>query len=213
MNGLKKVLAFVLVLSLALSLAVAAFAADSPGSGPEYDPTTDTVTEKIPGAVVKATVTEKKVTSLQASGEEDTTMIGKLLDQYSKEFAPIALTKAALDSVAGRSLLIVKTSSDLDTFTFEKQAFSNSKVRMLVVHGSKVSFLKDAFKGAKNKKMKIYLKGLKKASDLKVQKGSFKGLGNKAKIIVYKKNMSAKEYDKLVAKLVKAGFTGKIIRK
>ena len=36
-------------------------------------------------------------------------------------FTPIALTKDALDSVAGRGLLIVKTSSDLDTFTFEKR--------------------------------------------------------------------------------------------
>ena len=215
MNGLKKILAFVLVLALTLGLAAVSFAADSPSVGPEYDPTTGVVTEKIPGAVVKAQVEEKKLLSIQADDSKKAT-ISTLIDQYGKTFQVTTIgdgKKGVLASTDGRKITTLTTSADLESITFAKAALKGSKVKKLVIKGKKVTFAAGAFKGTKEKSLKIYLKGVKKASQVKIAKGALAGLGAKAKIIVSAKQMSEKQYRKLVDKIFKAGFKGSVVRK
>lgn len=215
MNGMKKILAFVLVLALTLGLAAVSFAADSPSVGPEYDPTTGVVTEKIPGAVVKAQVEEKKLLSVQADDSKKAT-ISTLIDQYGKTFQVTTIgdgKKGVLASTDGRKITTLTTSADLESITFAKAALKGSKVKKLVIKGKKVTFAAGAFKGTKEKSLKIYLKGVKKASQVKLAKGALSGLGAKAKIIVSAKQMSEKQYRKLVDKIFKAGFKGSVVRK
>ncbi len=215
MNGMKKILAFVLVLALTLGLAAVSFAADSPSVGPEYDPTTGVVTEKIPGAVVKAQVEEKKLLSVQADDSKKAT-ISTLIDQYGKTFQVTTIgdgKKGVLASTDGRKITTLTTSADLESITFAKAALKGSKVKKLVIKGKKVTFAAGAFKGTKEKSLKIYLKGVKKASQVKIAKGALAGLGAKAKIIVSAKQMSEKQYRKLVDKIFKAGFKGSVVRK
>jgi len=215
MNGMKKILAFVLVLALTLGLAAVSFAADSPSVGPEYDPTTGVVTEKIPGAVVKAQVEEKKLLSVQADDSKKAT-ISTLIDQYGKTFQVTTIgdgKKGVLASTDGRKITTLTTSADLESITFAKAALKGSKVKKLVIKGKKVTFAASAFKGTKEKSLKIYLKGVKKASQVKIAKGALAGLGAKAKIIVSAKQMSEKQYRKLVDKIFKAGFKGSVVRK
>ena len=215
MNGMKKILAFVLVLALTLGLAAVSFAADSPSVGPEYDPTTGVVTEKIPGAVVKAQVEEKKLLSVQADDSKKAT-ISTLIDQYGKTFLVTTIgdgKKGVLASTDGRKITTLTTSADLESITFAKAALKGSKVKKLVIKGKKVTFAAGAFKGTKEKSLKIYLKGVKKASQVKIAKGALAGLGAKAKIIVSAKQMSEKQYRKLVDKIFKAGFKGSVVRK
>ena len=215
MNGMKKILAFVLVLALTLGLAAVSFAADSPSVGPEYDPTTGVVTEKIPGAVVKAQVEEKKLLSIQADDSKKAT-ISTLIDQYGKTFQVTTIgdgKKGVLASTDGRKITTLTTSADLQSITFAKAALKGSKVKKLVIKGKKVTFAAGAFKGTKEKSLKIYLKGVKKASQVKIAKGALAGLGAKAKIIVSAKQMSEKQYRKLVDKIFKAGFKGSVVRK
>lgn len=215
MNGMKKILAFVLVLALTLGLAAVSFAADSPSVGPEYDPTTGVVTEKIPGAVVKAQVEEKKLLSVQADDSKKAT-ISTLIDQYGKTFLVTTIgdgKKGVLASTDGRKITTLTTSADLESITFAKAALKGSKVKKLVIKGKKVTFAASAFKGTKEKSLKIYLKGVKKASQVKIAKGALAGLGAKAKIIVSAKQMSEKQYRKLVDKIFKAGFKGSVVRK
>ena len=215
MNGMKKILAFVLVLALTLGLAAVSFAADSPSVGPEYDPTTGVVTEKIPGAVVKAQVEEKKLLSVQADDSKKAT-ISTLIDQYGKTFQVTTIgdgKKGVLASTDGRKITTLTTSADLQSITFAKAALKGSKVKKLVIKGKKVTFAAGAFKGTKEKSLKIYLKGVKKASQVKIAKGALAGLGAKAKIIVSAKQMSEKQYRKLVDKIFKAGFKGSVVRK
>ena len=215
MNGMKKILAFVLVLALTLGLAAVSFAADSPSVGPEYDPTTGVVTEKIPGAVVKAQVEEKKLLSVQADDSKKAT-ISTLIDQYGKTFLVTTIgdgKKGVLASTDGRKITTLTTSADLESITFAKAALKGSKVKKLVIKGKKVTFAAGAFKGTKEKSLKIYLKGVKKASQVKIAKGALAGLGAKAKIIVSAKQMSEKQYQKLVDKIFKAGFKGSVVRK
>ena len=215
MNGMKKILAFVLVLALTLGLAAVSFAADSPSVGPEYDPTTGVVTEKIPGAVVKAQVEEKKLLSVQADDSKKAT-ISTLIDQYGKTFQVTTIgdgKKGVLASTDGRKITTLTTSADLESITFAKAALKGSKVKKLVIKGKKVTFAAGAFKGTKEKSLKIYLKGVKKASQVKIAKGALAGLGAKAKIIVSAKQMSEKQYQKLVDKIFKAGFKGSVVRK
>ena len=50
-------------------------------------------------------------------------------------------------------------------------------------------------------------------SAFKFAEGAFSGLSSKAQVIVSKSTMSTKEFNKLKAKLVEAGFKGKITRK
>ncbi len=215
MNGMKKILAFVLVLALTLGLAAVSFAAGSPSVGPEYDPTTGVVTEKIPGAVVKAQVEEKKLLSVQADDSKKAT-ISTLIDQYGKTFQVTTIgdgKKGVLASTDGRKITTLTTSADLESITFAKAALKGSKVKKLVIKGKKVTFAAGAFKGTKEKSLKIYLKGVKKASQVKIAKGALAGLGAKAKIIVSAKQMSEKQYRKLVGKIFKAGFKGSVVRK
>ena len=216
MNGMKKILAFVLVLALTLGLAAVSFAADSPSVGPEYDPTTGVVTEKIPGAVVKAQVEEKKLLSVQSDEGKKAATISALIDQYGKTVLITTIgdgKKGVLASTDGRKITTLTTSADLESITFAKAALKGSKVKKLVIKGKKVTFAASAFKGTKEKSLKIYLKGVKKASQVKIAKGALAGLGAKAKIIVSAKQMSEKQYRKLVDKIFKAGFKGSVVRK
>lgn len=127
-----------------------------------------------------------------------------------------ATTKQVGNGAAGAFDAAVKTvivNSAESEVLISTNAFNNSNVKTVEVNTPSVRIAKNAFQGTKTKNAIIKINGAKKAADVKVVKGSFKGLSKKARIVVSKKSMTKKQFKKLKAKLKKKGFKGKIVRK
>jgi len=210
---MKKILAFVLVLSLALSLAVTAFAANSPTSAPVVDPTTGETIETIGQTTFKSEAEKQKLVSVRSQGDTEA-VISVLWDKDYKQFKVAVVgdgKRGVFATTPGRKYTKVTVSSDLETVTFSKKAFRGGKIAEVVIESAGVEFKGEAFKWARQKAPTIRIKGSTKASQVKVTATSFKGTTAKAKIIVGKQ-MSSKEFKKLVKKLRAAGFIGTIKR-
>ena len=224
MGFMKRMAALLLILVMSFALVLDASAAGSPTTGPEtqvenpgYDTATDldtntqdhnrtTVTTEVKSdaATVKKVESEDRYVTLEVARDQnnEAVSITKIGDGSNGVFS----------SKSGQKITSVTISSDKKV-TLNTKAMRKSKVSKIVVKSRKIKIYKDAFNGTKQKKVKIYLKGSKKASDVTLAKGAFKGLSKDSQIIVSKKSMSASQFKKLVKKLVAAGFTGKIVRK
>ena len=222
---IKKILAGVLILAMMLGLVVAGEAASSPSvvptpANPNYDPATGNDTETAQNGVqVIFHIDGDTSTIIDVHPVEGSN--GTSVNAYGGYDADGNYTPATqvgdgehgvMDSKPGQQITTFEVTSGDSEVTINSYAFKGSKVKKVKIHGRKVKFNKNAFKGTKQKTVSIYLKQVKKASDVSVAKGAFKGLSSKSKIYVSKKNMSKKEYNKLVKKLRKAGFKGKVIR-
>jgi hypothetical protein len=219
MKLIQKVFAFVLILTMTVGLVFEASAAGSPSSvptpaNPGFDATssTDTNVQDHPEAVVVSKVGTQTaaVTSIESAGTYAITL-SVARDQDNEEVPITSIEAGALGSKQGRMVSTLNIDS-AKKVTVKSKALKGSKVRSLKVYNKKIAFNKQAFKGTRVKSLKIYLKTAKKSSDVKVQAGAFEGLSTNARIYVNKK-MSKTEFNKLKAKLEKAGFKGKIIRK
>ena len=229
MGFMKKSLAIVLVVVMTFGVAMTAFAAGSPNVGPDskdvnpaYDDakhidnnTQDDAGNKVSSIIndSKNTATLYKVTSITGESGYKTVTVNTA---QNKDNQKVTITKigdgknGVFNSKSGQKVTTVKVQSDAKV-TVSAKAFKGSKVKKIEVSSQKVSIKKNAFNGTKKKNPTITFSGAKKASDITVSKGAFNGLNEKAKIVV--KGMSKKEFNKLKAKLEKAGFTGKITRK
>lgn len=93
--------------------------------------------------------------------------------------------------------------------TVDAKAFSNAKKATTITLPATITKIsKGAFTGA-TKLTKLQLKG-KKVASMTIQKGAFKGLSTKKMTIRVSKSLTKKQYNKLVKKLKKAGFKGKV---
>ena len=228
MGFMKKSLAIVLVVVMTFGVAMTAFAAGSPNVGPDskdvnpgYDDAKhiDNNTQDHTGNRVSSiindnnTATLYKVTSLDGESGYKTVTVNTARNKDNQKVTTTKIgdgKNGVFNSKSGRKVTTVKIKSDAKV-TVSAKAFKGSKVKKIEVSSQKVSFKKNAFDGTKTKNPTITFSGAKKASDITVSKGAFKGLNENAKIVV--KGMSKKEFNKLKTKLEKAGFTGKITRK
>jgi hypothetical protein len=209
MSQIKRIVAIVLILAMTLCVGLEAFAAGSPTVGPEFDPTTGIVTEESQGTTLQYDVDTKAITSIQSQGEAKTYTVDTVIDQTGQETQPTTFgddAQGVFDSVQGRKITTVTFKHGT---TLKSKSLKRSKVKKIVAEGP-ISIEKGAFLKTLEKKPKIYAKGIKKASEFKVEKGAFKGTtGGK---IYVSKDMSKKEFKKLQKKLKKAGFKGKLVR-
>ncbi len=225
MSFIRKLMAAVLILAMTFGLVVVGNAATSPSevvepANPGYDPATDTDTETGDGSTVVYKVGDPTVTvlSVERLPAYPSTKSVYLQNARNKDNKKVAVTtigdgkKGVFDSKYGRKFkrVIVK---GVTSVTINKNAFKGSIVTKVELRNQKTKFKKGAFTGTKKTKVEIELKGAKTASDVTVSKGAFDGLDKYSVIYVKKSNMSKAEFNKLVAKLRKAGYTGKFIRK
>ena len=225
MSYIKKILAGVLILAMMLGLVVAGEASsptDVPTSAnPNYDPATGNDTETAQNGVQVVFHINSDGTSTITSVQQSQGTTGTSVNAYggydeNGNYVPAAQVgdgkHGVLNSKLGQKITTFAVNNGDNQVTINANAFKGSKVKTVKINGKKVKIKKNAFKGTKQKTVKIYVKKAKKATDVSVAKGAFNGLSSKSKIYVSKKNMSKKEYNKLVKKLRKAGFKGKVVR-
>lgn len=199
MSYMKRTMALLLALAMSLCLVFSASAATSPTAAPTTAPTAAPTTAPTTAPTAAPTIVE----TVPATGGTDTAVVGETIIQVGNGSAGVfdaAIKKVIINSSAAE-------------VTISTKAFTKSKVKTVEVNTASVRIKKNAFKGTKTKNPTIYINGAKKASDVKVGKGSFTGLSKKAKIVVSKKSMSKKQFNALKKKLRKKGFKGKIVRK
>lgn len=163
------------------------------------------------GAAVSAIVAV-----INADSETEAT-ISTARGVYNDEIVPITQIggdpkDGVFNRKAGTYITAVTVDSSVEEFMINTGAFQYSNVKTLTVNTKSVRIKKNAFKNTNKKNLTINLTNATKAADVKVGKGSFTGLNKKAKLVVSKK-MSKAQYKKLVTKLRKKGFKGKIVRK
>lgn len=216
MGYMKRAMALLLALVMSLCLVFSANAATSPTTAPtnpNFDPTTGQDTNTQDDATIVSTVVNNTavVDSVTSTGGSSVSLT--VAKDASNNEVPITQvgdgTKGAFDP----TIKTVTVSSTAEQVTIAKNALSKAKVKKLNVNAASVSIKKNAFKGTKTKNPTIKITGVKKASDVKVVKGSFDGLNKKAQFVVSKKSMSKKQFNKLKKNLKKKGFKGKIVRK
>lgn len=211
MSYIKKLLAVVLILTMTLGLVVSGYALTSPGGGPVA-----------PGETV---VTEKGTVTLYDVSDDGTAEVEKVTQDPANPSKTAKLdggdnpitsigdgSKGVFSSKTGKKITKVVVDST-KRVEITKKAFKGSNVKKIQMKNQKTTIRKDAFSGTKKKTVTLELKSAKKASDIKVSKGSFNGLSSDSRIVVSKANMSKKEFNKLEKKLRDAGFTGSIVRK
>ena len=224
MSFIRKLMAAVLILAMTFGLVVVGNAATSPSevvepANPGYDLSKNTDTETGDGSkvVYKVGSTTSTVLTVERLEKFPSTRIVYLQQAKDKDNKKVLVSKLCdgkngiFDSKYGRKILHVIVQKTPDV-TISKGAFKGSKIEKIELRNQKTKFKKDAFKGTKQSKVKIELKGATTAADVTVSKGAFNGLSKKSVISVKKSKMSKSEFDKLVKKLRKAGFTGKIVR-
>ena len=224
MSWMKKLTAIMLVVVMTLGMAVAATADSSPSevpssANPNYDPTTRIDTETAGnGAAVEYEIAQDNgsatVVKIEATGDGNMAPIGTAHDENNNEVTDITIgdgTNGVLDNKNGQKIITLQIDNGSKKVIIKANALKNSKVTKVIIKGQKSKFEKNVFKGTKKKTCRIYLKGAKKAKDVSIAKGAFNGLGKNSKVYLSKK-MDKKEYKKLVNKLRKAGFKGKIVR-
>ena len=220
---MKRITAMILVLVLTLGMGVLSFAETSPGevvtpANPNYDPKTHLDVETADNGVQVTFYingSTSTVVDVQATGSGTTVNAYGGYDENRTYVPAIQVgdgTHGVMNSKKGQKIKTFAINNGDNLVTFKKYAFKGSKASKVKVNGQKSKFEKNAFKGTKKANAKIYLKKAKTAKDITVAKGAFNGLNNKSTIYVSKKNMSKKEYNKLVKKLRKAGYKGKIVR-
>ncbi len=226
MSYIRKILAGVLILAMMLGLAVVGEAATSPSdvpqpTNPNYDPATGNDTETASNGVqvvyhINNNGTSTIVSVQQTSGSTSTSINAQGGHDANGNLVPPTQVgdgkHGVLNSKRGRKITTLTINGGDGKVTINANAFKGAKVKKLKVNSAKVKIKKNAFKGAKQRTVKVYMKQVKKASHVSVTRGAFSGLSHKSRIYVSKKNMSKKEYQKLVRKLRNAGFRGKIIR-
>ena len=154
------------------------------------------------------------VVKIEATGDGNMAPIGTAHDENNNEVTDITIgdgTNGVLDNKNGQKIITLQIDNGSKKVIIKANALKNSKVTKVIIKGQKSKFEKNVFKGTKKKTCRIYLKGAKKAKDVSIAKGAFNGLGKNSKVYLSKK-MDKKEYKKLVNKLRKAGFKGKIVR-
>ena len=224
MSWMKKLTAIMLVVVMTLGMAVAATADSSPSevpssANPNYDPTTRIDTETAGnGAAVEYEIAQDNgsatVVKIEATGDGNMAPIGTAHDENNNEVTDITIgdgTNGVLDNKNGQKIITLQIDNGSKKVIIKANALKNSKVTKVIIKGQKSKFEKNVFKGTKKKTCRIYLKGAKKSKDVSIAKGAFNGLGKNSKVYLSKK-MDKKEYKKLVNKLRKAGFKGKIVR-
>ena len=220
---MKKLTAIMLVVMMTLGLGVAATADSSPSevvnpANPNYDVPTRIDTETTDdGSVVEYKISGDNSTATVVDAQNpngNMVKIGSAHDQDNNEVTSIIIgdgSHGILDSKEGRKIITLQTNDTGKKVIFKANAMKGSKINKIIVKNSKAKFEKNVFKSTKQRKVRIHLKNIRKAKDLSVAKGAFKNLKSSSKIYLSKK-LSKKEYKKIVNKLRKAGYTGKIVR-
>ena len=212
----KRVLAVVLAAATIMGSVVSASAATSPTKPTpavdKYDKNkVDHPNNYVISKLTKKSATVTKVQALKNTKGGRGVIIAyaraKSNNKKAKKLPIVAIASKAFNTKKGRIVTNVTIKSTKQV-TVKANAFYGSKVQKIVVR-SKIKFNKNAFKGTKVKNLKISI-NLKKATSVTAVKGAFNGLKG-TKVYVNKK-MSKAQFNKLKAKLVKAGFKGTIKR-
>ena len=229
MGKFQRMMAVVLSVVMMMSVVSFAFAEGSPVTPPEggdknpgWEDPYDTNTQDHTNTTVKTRISGSAVTVEKVeseAGKKDAKIVvfrvARNKDNETVDIKKIGTgKKGVFDSKKGRVTTTVIVKSKAAKVTIASKAFKGSKVSTIKLTGKSYVISKGAFSGTKTKNPTIYIRGSKKtAASISVKSGSFTGLNAKAKIIVSKSAMTKAEFDKLVKKLQKAGFPGKIIRK
>jgi hypothetical protein len=192
--------AMVLAAAMALTTVTSAFAASSPGKDTPVAPTTK------PGDVITG--------KADGTAGDNTDMTGVVNTNGGVTITKASNSGSTLDI---SSYMVTNKGEAFDVDVVATGSISGKKYSKITL-GTKASttFQKKIVKGKKaNKSKKIIITtrtnetGKLKASNF--HKQAFKGF--KGKIIVRKKAMTKKQFKKLVKKLRKGGFKGKIVRR
>lgn len=176
----KKVLACALAAVLTVGAASSAMAAKSPTTGPK------------PVSKPNVTATNGEKVDTKKNGH---VALSKVPATNKKQ-----VTVASKVTVNGVKYTVTVVSAE---------AFSNAKKATKITLPATITKIKkNAFAGAK-KLTTLKLQG-KKVASMTIQKGAFKGLSTKKMTVRVSKNLTKKQYNKIVKKLRNAGFKGKV---
>ena len=229
----KKLMAVVLATALTLSLAVPALAVTGSPTNPGYDSKTgldvnyqdhDDKTEN--GTCVTSKVsTSIAVTKSITAGTGKTSVDLNVARDKNNKKKPITRLgdskngTGVFNSTAGKKITTVRIKSSAAQVNVSAYAFKGSNVKNLYLKSKKVVFAKNSFNGTNAKDINITIfpnadGSMKTASSIGIaQKNAFKGLSKNATITIKRGSMTVNQFRKLRAKLIAAGFPGKIVRK
>ena len=230
----KKLMTVVLAAALTLSLAVPALAVTGSPTNPGFDPETgldvnyqdhdDKTTEN--GTCVTTKVsTSTAVTKTVTAGTGKTSVdINVARDRNNKKKPITRLGDAkngtgVFNSTAGKMITTVRINSPAAQVNVSAYAFKGSNAKNLYLKSKKVVFAKNSFNGTKAKDINITIfpnadGSMRTSSSIGIaQQDAFKGLSSSATITVKKGSMTVNQFRKLRARLIAAGFPGKIVRK
>lgn len=211
----KKLLALMLVVVLGLGCAFTVSAASSPSGGNDDQkkeatyPSTDKNSKDHVNKTVTTNVTSPTsatVTKVATNSKKNNTVEFEAARNSAGDKVNITVIgngkKGVFDSKKGRKVKKAIIKSKASKVIVKAKAFKGSKIKTIKVTSKLVVFNKNAFKGTKQKTVTLRAK---KASSLKFDKGSLKGLKT-----IKIKGCSKAEKKKIKKALKKAGFKGKI---
>ena len=165
---------------------------------------TSEITEKEKGHVVK-------ITSDQSSADQSKVVTLRVARTSTNKAVPITYVgdgkNGIFDSKSGRVVERVNLKSK-KKMTLKKNVFKGSKVKKITaIKGTKVKFEGNAFAGTKVTNPSLNL-SVKSSTDYVIKKDAFKGLSNKATVVITCKKKAT--YRLMVKKLKHGGFKGTI---
>ena len=201
----KRMLALMMVVVMCFGSVLCVSAAGSPtgGNTPYLDKNTKDHNKK---TTVTSKVTSKAATVIKAEAGKSKGVLFSIARDKNGKAVNITVIgdgkKGVFNNKKGKKITAAKIGSKAKKVIVKKLAFKGSKVKKLTVTSKKVQIDKNAFKGTKAKTLTLKVK---KASQLTLKKGCFKGL---KKIII--KGAKKAQKKKIKKALKKAGFKGKI---